>query len=91
MTTGAGYSYEYDNNGNRIAQWQDNNGVSESSPQPGDTNITIYTWDFRNRMTSVTQYANYDAWKGINEYTAPRPRRPSHTLTTFSIAGSAKS
>ena len=73
MATGAGYSYQYDNNGNRIAQWVNNNGGTETSPQEGDTNITIYTWDFRNRMTSVTTYASYDAWKGIGAYSAPTP------------------
>ena len=73
MTAGAGYSYQYDNNGNRTAQWADNNGVPESSPQEGDTDITIYTWDYRNRMTSVTTYATYDAWKGIGAYSSPTP------------------
>ena len=73
MATGAGYSYQYDNDGNRIAQWVDNNGVQESSPQEGDTNITIYTWDYRDRMTSVTTYASYDAWKGIGEDSSPMP------------------
>ena len=29
----------------------------------GDTNITIYTWDNRNRLTSVTQYATYADYK----------------------------
>jgi YD repeat-containing protein len=43
MATGAGYSYQYDANGNRVAQWVNNNGVTETSPQANDTNITIFT------------------------------------------------
>ena len=60
------YTYSYDPNGNRTARWVDKNGVAESSPQPGDTDITIYTWDFRNRLTSVTHYA-YFADIGLDE------------------------
>jgi RHS repeat-associated protein len=57
------YYYQYDADGNQIARWVDNNSGSESSPQPNDTNITIYTWDNRNRLTSVTSYANYAAYQ----------------------------
>jgi hypothetical protein len=48
------YTYSYDGEGNQTARWVNQNGVSESSPQPNDTDITIYTWDNRNRLTSVT-------------------------------------
>jgi RHS repeat-associated protein len=53
------YYYQYDADGNQVARWVDNNSGSESSPQPNDTNITIYTWDNRDRLTSVTSYDNY--------------------------------
>jgi RHS repeat-associated protein len=56
------YCYQYDANGNEIARWVDNNRVSESSPQPGDTEITVYGWDFRNRLTVATTYADYNAY-----------------------------
>jgi RHS repeat-associated protein len=42
MTTAPGHTYTYDNAGNLIA---DNNG----------TTITTYTYDYRNRLTNVTQ------------------------------------
>jgi RHS repeat-associated protein len=69
------YYYQYDADGNQVARWVDNNGVSESSPQPNDTDITIYTWDNRNRLTSVTSYANYDAYIGTGDYTSPTPEQ----------------
>jgi RHS repeat-associated protein len=67
------YTYSYDGEGNQTARWVNNNGVSESSPQSGDTDVTIYTWDNRNRLTSMTQYANYDAYKGLGSYNSPTP------------------
>jgi RHS repeat-associated protein len=57
------YTYSYDGEGNRTARWVNNNSGSESSPQPNDTDITIYTWDNRDRLTSVTHYANYAAYQ----------------------------
>jgi YD repeat-containing protein len=42
LTNAPGHTYTYDNAGNLIA---DNNG----------TTITIYTYDYRNRLTNVTQ------------------------------------
>jgi RHS repeat-associated protein len=59
MGTGAGYSYQYDGDGNRIARWVDNNNTTETSPQSGDTEITVYKWDNRNRLTEVDTYSDY--------------------------------
>jgi RHS repeat-associated protein len=51
------YTYTYDAEGNRTAKFIDTNadGVLDS----GDTNVTIYGWDNRNRLVSVTSYATY--------------------------------
>ena len=69
-TTGAGntvvfdgtYSYQYDADGNMTARWK--SGSAESNPGAGDSDISFFTWDNRNRMTSVTIYdsdADYNA------------------------------
>ena len=47
----------YDGEGNRIARFENNDAGDTISS--GDTNITIYTWDHRNRLTKVTEYATY--------------------------------
>ena len=61
------YDYQYDAEGNRIARWVPG-GFNETAPgqNTGDTDITLYTWDNRNRLTSVTTYANYNDvhWHG---------------------------
>jgi RHS repeat-associated protein len=50
------YRYSYDNEGNRAARWVDNgDGVLGS----GDTTITEYTWDHRNRLTRVVTRSAY--------------------------------
>ena len=51
------YTYTYDAEGNRTAKFIDTNadGVLDS----GDTSITIYGWDNRNRLVSVTTYATF--------------------------------
>jgi RHS repeat-associated protein len=51
------YTYTYDAEGNRTAKFIDTNadGVLDS----GDTSVTIYGWDNRNRLVSVTSYAAY--------------------------------
>jgi len=51
------YYYAYDDEGNRTARFIDVNedGVLDS----GDTNITEYTWDARNRLTEVVDRAVY--------------------------------
>ena len=67
------YNYEYDPEGNLIARWVASN-TSETQPGPGDSSITIYTWDNRNRLTSVTQYGSY-----ANMTTSPPA--PTQTVT----------
>jgi RHS repeat-associated protein len=67
------YNYQYDGEGNRIARWVSANGSGEAQPGPNDTDITIYGWDNRNRMTSATSYANYDAYKGVGAYSSVTP------------------
>ncbi len=51
------YRYTYDDNGNRTAKFvdADADGVLDA----GDTDITTYTWDYRNRLTGVVQTATY--------------------------------
>ena len=64
-TTGAGnrttsdgtYTYTYDAEGNRTARFVDGN--SNGTLDSGDTDVTEYTWDYRNRLTSATHYAAY--------------------------------
>ena len=56
------YTYSYDAEGNQTARWVNNSSGSETEPSAGDTDITLYTWDNRNRLTSVTQYADYDSY-----------------------------
>ena len=75
------YHYQYDAEGNRIARWVQSPGnAGKPAPASGDTNITLYAWDNRDRLTSVTQYAT----------TAAARRRRSHIFTTPPIAGSAR-
>jgi RHS repeat-associated protein len=51
------FTYEYDNEGNRTARFVDNgDGVLGS----GDTDITEYDWDHRNRLTKVTERDSYN-------------------------------
>jgi hypothetical protein len=51
------YTYTYDAEGNRIAKFIDTNG--DGVLDAGDTNITQYTWDARDRLTEVRNYATY--------------------------------
>ncbi len=62
MLSDGTYTYEYDNEGNRTARFIDanSNGVIDS----GDTSITIYVWDYRNRLSQVRDYAYYTAYAG---------------------------
>jgi len=54
------YHYQYDAEGNRVARWVQSPGnAGKTAPASGDTYITLYTWDNRDRLTSVTQYATY--------------------------------
>jgi RHS repeat-associated protein len=52
------YTYQYDADGNRIARWVAST-PGETAPGPNDTAITIYTWDYENRLTSETTYGTY--------------------------------
>ncbi len=51
------YTYLYDANGNRTARFVDVD--SSGTLNSGDTSITEYTWDHRNRLTSVTDRNSY--------------------------------
>ena len=54
------YRYLYDGEGNRTAKFIDanSNGVIDS----GDSDITTYAWDYRNRLTEVDHFASYTAY-----------------------------
>ena len=56
------YWYAYDAEGNRTARFIDANhdGVLDA----GDTDITEYTWDARNRLVEVRDYATFAALGG---------------------------
>ncbi len=60
------YCYQYDAAGNRIAQWVDTHRHPEGSPQPGDSDITTYTWDNANQLTEVTYQASYGGTLGTD-------------------------
>lgn len=53
------YRYSYDNEGNRIEKflWTDtnNDGIIDASEK---TLVQTYEWDYRNRLSSVTNYEN---------------------------------
>jgi RHS repeat-associated protein len=51
------YWYAYDGEGNRVARYLDVNG--NGLLDAGDTDITEYKWDNRNRLVEVTDYATY--------------------------------
>ena len=56
------YTYSYDGEGNMTARWvASTTSPLETQPGTGDTDITRYAWDNRNRLTSVTNYATYGA------------------------------
>jgi len=72
LTSDGQYAYAYDAEGNRTLRYQDND--DSGTLNAGDTAITEYEWDHRNRLTSVTDRAThgggatqvvdhaYDAW-----------------------------
>jgi YD repeat-containing protein len=51
------YSYEFDAEGNRIRKFLDADG--DNILDVGETDVTIYAWDNRNRLTTATHYATY--------------------------------
>ncbi len=60
LTSDGTYQYTYDGEGNRTFRFTSSDGVLNS----GDTDITAYACDHRNRLASVshyTTYANYQA------------------------------
>lgn len=59
MTSDGTYRYLYDAEGNRTRRFVDanSNGLLDS----GDTDVTEYAWDHRNRLTEVTHRAAYGA------------------------------
>jgi RHS repeat-associated protein len=56
------YRYDYDAEGNRVSRWidVDADGVLDS----GDTDITQYLWDTRNRLARVSNFADFAALGG---------------------------
>ena len=57
LTADGTYTYQYDSEGNRTARFVDND--TSGTLTTGDTDITQYTWDHRNRLTNVTNRASY--------------------------------
>jgi RHS repeat-associated protein len=57
LTSDGGYRYTYDAEGNRTQKYvdADADGVLDA----GDTDVSIYTWDYRNRLTEVDHYSSY--------------------------------
>ena len=52
------YTYAYDAEGNLITRWVASTS-NEWKPGANDTKITVFTWDNRNRLTSVNTYSTY--------------------------------
>lgn len=65
MATGAGYAYAYDHEGNCTLKFvdADNDGQLDA----GDTDITAYTWDYRDRLAKAEHFSDYAS------YTAATP------------------
>jgi RHS repeat-associated protein len=57
LTSDGTYTYTHDAEGNRTARFVDND--SSGTLNTGDTDITEYTWDYRNRLTNVTERSTY--------------------------------
>ena len=53
------YTYQYDKDGNRIARFRDLHGGLDKTA----SNITIYTWDYENRLVLQTHYATYSNYQ----------------------------
>ena len=58
LTSDGTYAYLYDAEGNRTHRFID--ADASGTITTGDTAITEYTWDHRNRLTAVTDYDDYD-------------------------------
>ena len=74
------YAYTYDNEGNRTAKFLDND--ADGMPSSGDTDLTAYTWDHRNRLTGVVNRATYGgaATQAVDYFYDVFDRRISRTL-----------
>ena len=74
------YTYEYDAEGNRTARFVDND--SDGIVSSGDTDITEYTWDHRNRLTGVVNRDTYGgaATQAVDYFYDVFDRRISRTL-----------
>jgi uncharacterized delta-60 repeat protein/RHS repeat-associated protein len=53
------YHYQYDKDGNRTARFISSTGKLDSSA----TEITIYAWDYENRLATETTYSNYSNYQ----------------------------
>jgi RHS repeat-associated protein len=61
MLSDGTYYYQYDADGNGTARYK-NSGGDEALDSTA-TSITIYTWDYENRLTQETNYLTYAAYQ----------------------------
>jgi RHS repeat-associated protein len=54
------YRYSYDAEGNRTAKFVDTD--ADGVLDDGDTNISTYTWDFRNRLVETEHFTGYTTY-----------------------------
>ena len=59
LTDAAGFTYLYDAEGNCTAKFQTGSTVQNNQIPADATNITVYTWDYRDRLTEVQSFDNY--------------------------------
>jgi hypothetical protein len=52
MTSDGAYKYTYDAEGNCTAKFRDT-GSTAGALDAADTDVTVYTWDYRDRLTSA--------------------------------------
>ena len=81
------YYYTYDAEGNRTARYEIASGTDmapgvQSDPNSDAVNITIYTWNNANQMTSATFYATAADWtagtvNAVGETRSPMRWTPS--------------
>ena len=64
LTSDGTYVYTYDDGGNRTAKFVDTD--SSGTISAGDTDITEYDWDYRNRLTTVTTFDDYTEYSDTN-------------------------
>jgi RHS repeat-associated protein len=85
------YRYEYDGEGNRVLRYIDGDGSGTLTN--GDTDVTRYSWDHRNRLVGVEQFesekvdltsetlVNYDGQTGGGGYTGTYSLPDSETIS----------